>query len=355
MPWTTPSLRTVREMVRNDVTAALYGAVLVGNSVLRVMSDAMAGLAHLVLRYIDWLSLQLLPDTAETEWLDRHGDIWLINADSSTGRKPATYAQGEVTATGLPGFIIPQFTQMDALGVSYEITTAITMGSGPTDMPVRALDAGAIGNLSLGDSMNFSTPISGIDSQGTVVYMEGGADIENDDQLRARVLFRIRNPPMGGDQADYIIWATSVPGVTRAWADSEIGPGTMTVRFLMDDLRADNYGLPTAADLETVRIYIDSVRPVTVKDCFVMAPILHFYSITISQLDNDTPEVRARIEQSIKDMEYERSKPGQTMYRSWVEEAVSRAVGEVSHELEFETTVMEAAGYMPICGTILYE
>ena len=72
MPWTTPALRTVREMVRNDVTAALSGAVLIANSVARVMSDAMAGLAHLVLRYIDWLSLQLLPDTAESEWLDRH-------------------------------------------------------------------------------------------------------------------------------------------------------------------------------------------------------------------------------------------------------------------------------------------
>src|SRR3954469_21444160 len=99
MPWTTPSLRTVREMVRNDVTAALYGAVLVGNSVLRVMSDAMAALAHLVLRFIDWLALQLLPDTAETEWLDRHGDIWLVNSDDSTGRKSATYAHGSATAT----------------------------------------------------------------------------------------------------------------------------------------------------------------------------------------------------------------------------------------------------------------
>jgi hypothetical protein len=54
-------------------------------------------------------------------------------------------------------------------------------------------------------------------------------------------------------------------------------------------------------------------------------------------------------------MERERSKPGQTMHRSWVEEAISRASGEVTHELQFETTPMPAAGYMPVIGTILYD
>ena len=49
-------------------------------------------LCHLTLQYIDWLSLQLLPDTAETEWLDRHGQIWLVNADGTTGRKMASAA-----------------------------------------------------------------------------------------------------------------------------------------------------------------------------------------------------------------------------------------------------------------------
>ena len=56
MPWSTPTLRKVREMVRDDITASLYGAAFFGNNVLRVMADAMAGLAHHVLRYIDWLA-----------------------------------------------------------------------------------------------------------------------------------------------------------------------------------------------------------------------------------------------------------------------------------------------------------
>ncbi|MGY3119130.1 putative phage protein gp47/JayE [Bradyrhizobium sp. S3.14.4] len=128
----------------------------------------------------------------------------------------------------------------------------------------------------------------------------------------------------------------------------------MTVRFLMDDLYPDNHGLPQQSDIETVENYIDSKRPVTVKDCFVMAPILFFYDITIRNLTNDDPTVRARIETSIAEMEFARSKPGQTMYRSWVDEAISQAVGEETHELDFETTEMPAPAYMPVLGTILY-
>ena len=79
MPWSTPTLRDVRSTIRDAITGRLPGAdANVPNSVLRVLSDAMGALCHLTLQYIDWLALQLLPDTAETEWLDRHGQIWLV-------------------------------------------------------------------------------------------------------------------------------------------------------------------------------------------------------------------------------------------------------------------------------------
>src|SRR5512138_2376617 len=120
MPWSTPSLRTVRELVRGEVTAALAGASFVGNSVLRVMADAKAGMAHLVLRYIDWLARQFLPDTAETEWLDRHGNIWLVNADASVGRKQATYAEGVVELSGVETTVVAAGTVLVATtGISY--------------------------------------------------------------------------------------------------------------------------------------------------------------------------------------------------------------------------------------------
>src|SRR5262252_6747082 len=142
MAWTTPTLRTVREMVRNDCKTAVAGSVMIANSVLRIMADAMAGLAHLTLRYLDWLALQLLPDTASVEWLDRHGDIWLTNADGSVGRKSPAYADGIVNFSGLAGSIIPAGAELTADGVNYEIVDELVLGLGSTTGHVRALDAG---------------------------------------------------------------------------------------------------------------------------------------------------------------------------------------------------------------------
>jgi len=356
MPWTTPTLRDTRRLTRDYVLSQLGAKSMVPNSVLRIMSDAMAGLTHLTFLYLDWLAKQLMPDTAEQEWLDRHGVIWLTNADGSKGRKAATYANGTVQFEGTDGVIIPVGTTMTgANGLQYQTVTEGEVSSGGfgTSEAV-ALTSGADGNLLDGDTLDLNPAIPGITLATLLGDMTGGVDQETDDQLRERILFRIQNPPMGGSQADYVRWTMAVAGVTRAWAACEIGPGTMTVRFLMDDLYPDNYGLPQQQDIETVENYIDTMRPVTVKDCFVMAPILFFYDITIRNLTNDDPTVRARIETSIKDMEFERSKPGQTWYRSWVDEAISQAVGEETHELDYETTEMPAPAYMPVLGTVLY-
>jgi uncharacterized phage protein gp47/JayE len=242
-----------------------------------------------------------------------------------------------------------------ANGVQYQsVTTAMVGADGTGTSNAVALTAGTVGNLPDGMAIALTDPILGIETATLFGDMTGGVDAETDEQLRERILLRIQNPPMGGSQADYVRWALAVPGVTRAWAAQEIGPGTMTVRFLMDDLYPDNHGLPTDDDLNEVRDYLDSKRPVTVVDCFVMAPILFFYDITISNLTTDDPTVRARIEASIKDLELRRSKPGQTWYRSWVDEAISQAIGEETHELAYETKEMPAPGYMPTLGTVLY-
>jgi uncharacterized phage protein gp47/JayE len=359
MPWTTPTLKEVRGLTRDYVLSQLGAVALIPNSALRIMSDAMSGLANLAYLYLDWLAKQLLPDTAETVWLDRHGVIWLKNADGSKGRKAATFASGNVAFAGNPGNVpipIPIATLLSGPNsVQYQTTAAGTLDTtGAGTAPAIALTAGTVGNLPDGTGLNIVFAIPGVQTANLLGDMVGGTDVETDDELRERILFRIQQPPMGGSQADYVRWALAVPGVTRAWAAPEMGVGTITVRFLMDDTYPDNYGLPQPNDVATVQAYIDSVRPVTVEDCWVIAPLLYFYDITINNLVDDTPTTRGNIEASIDAMEFARSQPGQTMYASWVDEAISQAVGEVSHELIFTTTPMPAPGYMPVLGTVLY-
>jgi uncharacterized phage protein gp47/JayE len=360
MPWITPTLREVRSIVRDQIRGSLPGAdANVPNSVLRVLSDNQGALAHLNLQYLDWQRLQYLPDTAEQEFLDRHGDIWLTNSDASTGRKTATLSEGTVNFVGTGDIVmIPIATRMDYRGVSYETTAAVftAEGGAPVPVPVRALDGGAVGNLEPGTRLTLSQAVEGVEGTVTVVKLDGGADEEDDDNLRIRVLERIREPPQGGAAHDYVRWAKAVPGVTRAWvAPLEMGIGTVTVRFMMDNLRANRDGFPTFEDTVAVANYIDTVRPVAVKDFFVVAPIPQRVDFHIYALNPDTSATRAAVQEALEEMLFNRAKPGQTIYNAWKQQAIMNAPGVVS----FSSTIaaddtMISPGHMAVMGDIVY-
>jgi uncharacterized phage protein gp47/JayE len=186
--------------------------------------------------------------------------------------------------------------------------------------------------------------------------LTGGTDTETDDELRARVLQRIREPPMGGDANDYVQWALQVPGVTRAWCSPlEMGMGTVTVRFLMDDLRASDDGWPTDADIQTVSDYINSVRPVAVRDIFIEAPVKQPVDVYITDLVQDTPSTRVAIEQSLQAMLEVYAAPGQTIYAAWKAAAVMNTPNVQSFDmLNMQDDVMLSPGHMAVLGNIIY-
>jgi uncharacterized phage protein gp47/JayE len=366
MPWTTPDLRRVREMVRDDVTSMLRGSAATGNRVLRVMADAMANLAHMTLRYVAWGLLQMLPTTAEAEWLRRHGDIWLRNSDGTRGEKKATYSAGAGTATGLSGTIVPQFSRISGpSGFALETVEEIVLGAGPTQVAIRALDAGATGNFDPGTRLSLDAPPPGVDGSVVVVSLSGGTDAEATEDLRGRVLERIQKPPMGGAAHDYERWAKEIPAVTRAWlAPNAMGRGTWTLRFMMDALRADNDGFPLPQDEEAVAAYLDTKRPVTTKDRWVVSPLREPIAFVVRNLDPDTTTNRAALEDSVRQMLQERARPSaskdgvllpaQTIYHAWVSEAISRVSTIDSFDLDMADHAMPSGGHMGVMGTVTY-
>jgi uncharacterized phage protein gp47/JayE len=372
MPWTTPTLAQVRSLVRDSIRGQLPGAdAAIPNSVLRVVSDAQGGLCHLNLQYIDWLALQLMPDTAELEWLDRFAAIWLINADGTSGRKAATPSHGSATFTGTPTAIIPQYSQLEGgQGFLFETVADITIAdTGEGEGEVRGITPGSGSNLEPGASLSLSTPPIGVDASGTVIVLTGGTDVETDDQLRVRILLRIRQPPMGGAAHDYVQWALAVPGVTRAWcAPLEQGIGTVTVRFMCDDLRGTDdpltNGFPLPEDIAAVRSYLDFMRPVTTKDFQVVAPIPEPIDFRIVNLVENTSSVRGAIENSIDAMLQEKAapahsiegimQPAQTIYETWVSCAVLEAAGVEHFDLYMDDHPMPTNGSLAVRGVITW-
>jgi uncharacterized phage protein gp47/JayE len=364
MPWLTPSLKSLRATTRDNVLAKLRAKAMVPNSVTRIVSDAMAGLAYLCLLYVDWLAKQLLPDTAEDEWLERQGVIWLVNADGTRGRKPGSCATGIVTMTGQMEITIPLATRLSGIdGTLFETTEQIMLGNEATPVHLQAMTVGVAGNLDAGMTLSFVAAIPGVDGQATVLSLQGGAEAETIDELRGRVLERIQQPPMGGDAEDYVAWATRVAGVTRAWcAPNEMGIGTVTVRFMCDDLRAGNGGFPLQEDIDAVQAYLDIVRPVAVKDFFVVAPIPLPIDFTIAQLDADTAAIRAAIEASVAKMLRDKAKPAfalngvlqpaQTIFAAWVSDAILNTPGVNSFDLNMDDRPMPNNGCMAVPGVM---
>ncbi|HKD76353.1 MAG TPA: hypothetical protein VKB76_12700, partial [Ktedonobacterales bacterium] len=92
----------------------------------------------------------------------------------------------------------------------------------------------------------------------------------------------------------------------------------------------------------------------TVKDFWAEAPIPQQIEFTIKGLVTDNENVRAGIEISVQQMLFLRALPGQTIYRSWVEMAISQAPNVNHYNLVFEDTPMPSNGYMAVLGSIIY-
>lgn len=361
MAWPKLSLRTRRQQVRDFIAAHLPGAdATVPNSRIRAMAEAQASLTHDNDLHLDWVARMMMPDTAEDEFVERWANIWLPQ-----GRKGAAYARGQITITGSAGAVVPSGTELtapaynadgDPVTLQFEVTAGVTLATTSIVANVAALSPGVLANLDEGAELQFVDALDGIDGTATVAApgLAGGAEQETDVALIARYIDRIQEPPHGGSAHDYVQWMLEVPGVTRAWAQRDMGVGTITCRFMMDDVRASYGGIPQTEDLALVAAYIDGVRPVTVADRYVVAPIAQPLNFTVGQLVGDTPETRANIATEIREMLRSRAAPGSRIYASWIREAVSAATGEDHHELTISDVVPSTNGHLIVPGTITY-
>lgn len=345
MPFNRPALPTLIDRAEADIESRLPGAdARLRRSNLNVLARVHAGAVHGLYGYLDWIARQILVDKADTEFLERHATIWL-----PAGRLPAAYAAGKVTVTGASGAVIPSGTVFKrADGAMYSSSAEATIVAGTALVAVVANVAGQVGNGVAGITLNLDSPIAGVNAAAvvTVGALTGGAEIESDSSLRARVLARIQQPPHGGAKHDYIAWAKEVPGVTRAWCyPLEMGDGTVTVRFVRDN---DASLIPDANEVAAVQAYIEAVRPVA-GELFVVAPVAVPVNFTIS-ITPATASVKAAVEASLRDLLIREAKPeggaGEgVILRTHISEAISLAAGETDHVL-----IVPAANITPSIG-----
>lgn len=379
MPFPRPTLTALRQQVAADIASAIPGAdALLRFSNLKVLGDVQAGLAFQHYGYLDYIALNAVPFTATGEFLEGWAAL------KSVFRLPATQASGVARATGTAGTLIPAGTVLvrgDGVQFKTSADATITDRSGAglgisADLSITAVAepsglTGAFGNTDTGVILTLGQAIVGVGGRVPVVAaISGGADLESDDSLRNRMLLAYQSPPIIGGKNDYVNWALSVPGVTRAWcAPNGFGNGTVVVYIMLDVSEAAHAGFPqgtngvaaaetrdttAAGDQLIVANYIYTQQPVTAL-VYVVAPSQQLVNFTIAGIASASADIKAAIGAAIADVFYRTASPGGIVALSDIESAIAAVPGTAGFLVASPTSNISAStGALAVLGNITY-
>ncbi|MDI7924607.1 baseplate J/gp47 family protein [Ferirhizobium litorale] len=358
MAWQIRSLGDASARIRGTFRQYIPGTdSALKNNFVTVVAKVLAALSHEFELRMAYLARQLFVTTATGQFLALHA------SDVGIYRKVASPASGSITGKANANMTFPAGIRFTSGNIIY-VTSAPASASPSGDIAflVTSDARGAATNRDADGVMTLADPVLYPDIEVSFLVgpdgLGGGADIEDDDSLRARTLHRKRNPPGGGRLTDYEGIALSVPGVTKAWAFRQpLAPGFIAVYFLF----AGRPNLiPSPGDVVSVQAAIDAARLIRIDDSVAVAPTPLPVDLVINGLNGDTAETRAAIEAAVSAMLVERCRPGIAgdvfmVSRSWISEAISTVTGEGRHVLAAPADdVMMTNGQFPVLGTVTY-
>lgn len=254
MPFKVPTLTEVNRVVENGFSQAFYGTSgILRAMVLKVISKVIAGTVYMIALLASYIWKNEFVSTAEVDGLVRKGETYGMPP------KPASRARGKIIVTGTAGTSVPAGTVLvdDVNGYEYELLASATIPAGSTSVSVQvySLGFGSQYNMNAGATLSFRDAATGtftfaVDSEGlyggscvdvTVdgVVRQWGESIED---YRSRLKIRAKNQPMGGDVADYWLWAMSFSEVSNCFVVPN-WPLTNCVSIYVADFRTSSIAL----------------------------------------------------------------------------------------------------------------
>ena len=259
-----PTLEEIRASILRDYQTYYPNADISEDSDAYARASSLAACAEGIYAHQKWVIKQFFPDTADTEFLEKHAGLRGLR------RRNATYAAGKgATVSGNPDAVIAVGLQIKTEdGRFYETTeSAVISADGSAIVAVRSLATGAAQNIKTATKGSFMAAPVGVSSDVVLNDVVGGTNKESDSSLLERLLDKIRRPAAGGNRYDYKNWALNVDGVEQAYVyPLRRGLGTVDIA-----ITADN-DVPNDETVSRAQNYIDDERPVTAKESKVVKP-----------------------------------------------------------------------------------
>ena len=330
------------------------------------LARALANAQNDLHMHATWVWRQQYPHLCDEDVLELYHTPMRLKA----GRKAAFSASGWVRLKGVEGKTVDADTVINRNdAMAFVLPDGAIIGeSGTAVVRALCLTPGAASNTEAGAVLRLASPVSGV--EGTVEVLapglSGGADVEDIDALRSRVVSAWANPGEVGKSNDYEAWALEVAGVTRAWAAPKaLGAGTVSVYFMRDDDPITAY--PDAAECATVQAHFDSTA-LPFGEHYAFAPVKKTQNFTIRLMPN-TVAVQKAAEAAIRAYVNSVAAPvkrdafgvtampiaGMTIPRSQIAAVISDATGEWSHEIIVPAADIECSvGELLEVGTLTF-
>ena len=330
-----PSLDDIRQTILRDVQSLEPLADVSVDSDYYARASSLAAVAEGIYAHQKWIIKQFFPDTADTDFLEKHAALRGIR------RRNATSASGTgATVTGQVGAEIKAGLQIKTDDNRFYETTAnvVISSNGDVTVPVRALATGASYNITTATKGSFMAAPVGVQSDVVLNNIIGATDAESDASLLERLLEIIRRPPAGGNRYDYRIWALSVDGVDAAYVyPLRRGLGTVDIAI------TSNNDVPSDETVQRCQAYIDDVRPVTARESKVVKPDVTKvnFNIQVKISGVTLPEIKVAISTALSDY-FNTLTPGDDLIVSQCEAVVNNLVGVVDRKFTAPITNLKA-------------
>ena len=335
MPYEAPPFDAIRSRVLRDIRSQLPDADITSDSDNHVRASSVAAVAEGIHQQAAWTARQIFPDSADFEELKRHAETRAVYA------KSATASGGSLAVTGKAGGAVGVGLKVRhiASGTLFSTVVAITIpASGYAVVAVTSDETGADLN-GLEGACTFISPPLNVDGACALAATVGGTDDEKQESLLARYLDVLRNPPSGGNDADYRRWALAVDGVSTVLILPKRRGGNSV------DVVITSAGGPSSLSvIAACQAYINSVAPAG-ADVWVFTPVVITVDVSarlklstgyqLAALQSPAATAVATVIDPLKPLE--------TLYRQRVIAAISGLPGVVDLELDSPSANISAA------------